>query len=221
MITSTKSAVDLKQDVLDEFDWDPLIESNEVGVQVDDGVVTLTGALENYTKKWAAERATFRVEGVRAVANDLTVHTKATRTDTDIAKAAAAGLEANMLIPHDQIDVTVNNGKVTLGGEVTWEYQRKGAAGSVRHLAGVRDVINLVRIKQPLPSAFDVKAGIERALVRAAEVDSDKIHVFTETGTVRLTGTVRSWAEKQAAASAAWRANGVTDVINELEIRLF
>jgi osmotically-inducible protein OsmY len=221
MIVSTKTAANLQHDILDEFDWDPLIESNEVGVQVDDGIITLTGTVESYTKKWAAERAAFRVAGVRAVANDLSVHTKATRTDTDIAKAAALALEANMLLPHDKIDVTVNNAKITLSGEVSWEYQRKGAAASVRHLAGVRDVINLVRIKQPLPSALDVKMGIERALVRAAEIDADMIHVFSENGTIRLTGKVRSWAEKQAAANAAWRAKGVTDVVNEIEIRLF
>jgi osmotically-inducible protein OsmY len=221
MTIAMETARDLKLDVLDEFDWDPLIDSSEVGVQVDDGVVTLTGTVATYSKKWAAERAAFRVAGVRAIANDLSVHTAATRTDTDIAKTAASALDANLLVPHDKIDISVNNGKITLSGEVNWEYQRKGADGSVRHLAGVRDVINLITIKKPMPSAFDVKLGIERALVRAAEVDSDKIHVFAENGTIRLTGTVRSWAEKQAAANAAWRAKGVTEVINEIDIRIY
>jgi osmotically-inducible protein OsmY len=221
MLTTTKTASDLKQDVLDEFDFDPLVEPNEVGVQVDEGVVTLTGTVQTLTKKWAAERAAFRVEGVRAVANDLSVHSKSSRNDTDIAKDAADALARNTLVPVGQIDVTVNNGKITLAGEVRWDFQRQAAAKSLRYLAGVRDVINLIQIK-PLPaSAYDVKQGIERALVRAAELDADRIHVFTENGSVRLTGTVRSWAERQAAADAAWRAPSVTSVTNEIDIRSY
>lgn len=219
MTTVTRAATKLKQDILDEFDFDPLIESNEIGVQVEDGIVTLTGTVESLAKKWAAEQAAFRIEGVRAVANDLAVHTKSMHSDTDIAQAAADALEANTLVPPDVIDISVKNGKITLSGEVSWDYQRKAAAKSVRYLPGVRDVINLVYVKQPMASAFDVKLGIERALVRAAELEADQIHVFTENGQVRLTGTVRTWAESQAATAAAWRSKGVTSVTNELEIR--
>ena len=219
MTTATRAATTLKQDILDEFDFDPLIESNEIGVQVEDGIVTLTGIVDNLAKKWSAEQAAFRIEGVRAVANDLVVHTKAMHSDTDIAKAAADALEANTIVPPDSIDITVKNGKITLTGEVSWDYQRKAAAQSVRYLPSVRDVINQVQVKQPMVSAFDVKLGIERALVRAAELEADQIHVFTEDGRVRLTGTVRTWTERQAAAAAAWRSRGVTSVTNEIEIR--
>ena len=221
MLTTSKTASNLQHDVLDEFDFDPLVEPNEVGVQVDDGVVTLTGTVDSFTKKWAAERAAFRVDGVRAVANDLSVPSKSTRTDTDMAKDAADALARNTLVPVGQIDITVNNGKISLAGEVSWDYQRRAAEHSLRHLAGVRDVTNLVHIKPHPASAYDVKQGIERALVRSAELDADRIHVFTENGSVRLTGTVRSWAERQAAADAAWRAPSVTSVTNEIDIRSY
>jgi osmotically-inducible protein OsmY len=219
MITASRVDTEIQRDVLEEFEWDPQIEPAEVGVQVDDGVVTLTGTIETYAKKVAAERAAQRVGGVRAVANDLSVKRAGARTDTDIAKAAADALKANSLIPTGVIDVTVNNGKVTLTGVVSWDYQRMAANGCVRYLAGVREVINLITIKQPMVSAFEIKTGIERALVRAAEIDAARIQVHSEDGHVRLAGTVRAWAEKQAAAEAAWKAKGVTGVTNEIEVR--
>ena len=128
-------------------------------------------------------------------------------------------MEANSLLPPGKIEVTVKNGKVTLTGEVTWEYQRTAASGTVTHLTGVRDVINLITIKQPRVSEFEVKIGIEQALVRAAEVDAARVLVHATDGTVHLTGTVRSWPEKQAAARAAWKAKGVTRVLNDIEVR--
>jgi osmotically-inducible protein OsmY len=219
MITLTKVDADIQQDVLEELSWDPAVEATEVGVEVDDGVVTLTGWVDSYAKKLAAERAAQRVEGVRAVADDLSVRTAGTWTDTDIAKSAANVLEANSVVPRDRIEVTVKNGKISLTGDVDWEYQRMAAANSVRHLAGVREVINLIIIKQPKVSESTVKGGIERALVRAAEVDAARIQVHSENGHVRLTGTVRSWPEKQAAADAAWKARGVTLVTNDIDVR--
>jgi osmotically-inducible protein OsmY len=211
---------DIQQDVLAELEWDPQVEPTEVGVEVDDGVVTLSGWVETYAKKLAAERAAQRVEGVRAVANDLAVKGAGTHTDTDVAKAAATAIEANAAVPRGAVEITVKNGKVTLTGEVAWEYQRAAAAAGVRYLAGVRDVINLITIKQPKVSAFEVKTGIEGALVRDAQVDADRIRVHAEDGHVRLTGTVRAWHEKQAAADAAWMAKGVTRVTNDIEVRL-
>jgi osmotically-inducible protein OsmY len=221
MATMIRTDRDIQSDVLDEFAWDPEVKASEVGVQVDDAVVTLTGDVESYAIKLAAAKAAQRVEGVRAVANELTVKSPLAHTDTDIAKAAASSLEANSAVPADAIEVTVQMGMVTLRGEVDWDYQRTAAVNSVRYLRGVRDVINLIRIKQPKVSATEVFAGIERALLRAAEIDADRIRVHTDDGHVTLTGTVRSWAEKQSAGNAAWRAKGVTDVTNNIEVRPF
>jgi osmotically-inducible protein OsmY len=219
MATKMWADRDIQQDVMDEFAWDPEVEVPDVGVEVDDGVVTLTGAVDHYLTKWAAERAAQRVSGVRAVANDLTVRGPLTHNDTDIAHDAARAMEANLSIPREAIDITVQNGKVTLAGKVPWAYQRLAAAESVRSLRGVRDVINLIQITQPTVSATEVSAGIERALRRAAELDANRIRVRVHDGQVTLSGTVRSWTEKEEAGWAAWRAKGVTDVTNSIEVR--
>jgi osmotically-inducible protein OsmY len=219
MATMMWTDTDVQQDVLDEFVWDPEVEAAEVGVEVDDGVVTLTGTVESYMVKMAAEKAAQRVDGVRAVANDLSVRGPLTHNDTDIAKAAADALEANFAVPPERVEVTVQNGKVTLRGEVDWAYQRNAAANSVRYLRGVRDVINLIQIKQPKVSAAEVQSGIERALLRAAELDADRIRVRTDDGHVTLTGAVRSLAEKQEATFGAWRAKGVTQVTNNIAVQ--
>lgn len=218
MAIMTKTDTSLQQDVLDEFMWDPEVEQTEVGVEVDDGVVTLSGTVDRYLVRLAAERAALRVDGVRAVANDITVRGPYTHNDTDIATAAANALEANTLIPKDRVDVTVQNGKVTLRGTLDWSYQATAAVSSVRSLRGVRDVINLIGIVQPSVSAAEVEAGIGGALVRAARIDADRIRVRTADGDVTLSGTVRSWAEKEEAGFAAWRAKGVTRVINDIQV---
>ncbi|HEU0116130.1 MAG TPA: BON domain-containing protein [Thermomicrobiales bacterium] len=210
---------DIQQDVLDEFAWDPEVDIPEVGVEVDDGVVTLTGTVDQYRTKLAAQRAAQRVSGVRAVANDLTVRGPLTHNDTDIAQDAARAIEANLSIPRGAVDIVVQNGKVTLTGQAPWAYQRVAAEESVRYLRGVRDVVNLIAVKSPQVSDAEVRAGIERALVRAAELDADRIRVRAQGGQVTLSGTTRTWTEKQEAGRAAWRARGVDDVVNEIEIR--
>ena len=218
MATMIRADSTIHQDILDEFLWDPEVEPTEIGVQVDDGVVTLTGTIDRYVTKLAAERAVQRIDGVRAVANDLSVRGPLTHNDTDIARVAAQVLETNDLLPRGGIEVSVNNGKIRLSGEVPWDYQRIAASNSLRYLAGVRDVINLIRVKQPPVSTTEVKAGIERALVRNAEVDADRINVQSSEGHVTLSGTVSSWPEKQEAGFAAWRARGVSAVTNNLRV---
>jgi osmotically-inducible protein OsmY len=204
---------------MDELYWDPAVDATEVGVAVDDGVVILTGWVDAYMTKLAAEAAAQRIDGVRAVANEIVVKAKGSRTDADIAKMVANALEANSAAPRAGIEISVKNGEVRLTGEVNSAFQRTAVADSIRYLPGVRDVINLVTIRPPAASVTDIKTGIERALVRSAEVDAHRIHVQTEDGRVRLTGTVRSWPEKLEAALAAWRAHGVTRVENEIHVQ--
>ena len=205
-------------DILEELDWDPELSAKGVGVQVDDGVVTLTGKVDRFHERLAAEEAAFRIQGVRAVANELSVKGPGVRDDTDLAKAAAAAIEANSLVPAGKIDITVKNGKITLAGEVNWNYQKSAANNAVRHLPGVRDVINLVHVMQPSVSATEIGGNIERALVRRAELDANQIRIHVEGGQVTLTGTVRSLAEKREAGLAVWRAKGVQQVTNQLEV---
>jgi osmotically-inducible protein OsmY len=221
MITSLKTDAEIQQDVMDEIDWDPEVEVTDVGVEVDEGVVTLTGRVEHYATKTASERAAFRVDGVRAVANDIEIRPfwSKERTDTDIAMAASNVIQNNTTIPVDAIHIKVANHWVTLTGEVNWDYQRRAAENAVKRIHGVLGVMNSITVKQPVASASDVRTGIERALVRSAETDAGRITVNVTDGHVTLSGAVRSWAEKQEAEEVAWKAKGVTRVTDHIQIR--
>lgn len=208
---------EIQQDVLDELDWDPEVEVRDVGVTVHDGVVTLTGTVESFLKKWAAERAALRVEGVRAVVNHIEVVPRGlgVRTDEDIARAVANALEENPAIPAGPIKVRVEEGLVTLEGEVDWHYQRREAEESACRISGVKSVINLLTVRQPTVVPETISQQIEQAFIRHAELDAENIQVrVDEGGHVVLSGTVRSWAERKEAEEAAWRAPGVTKVTN-------
>jgi osmotically-inducible protein OsmY len=221
MAITIKTDVDLQRDVLEELDWDPEVEASDVGIEVDDGIVTLTGTVEHYATKLAAERATFRVDGVRAVANDIQVRLPGSteRSDTDLAATAANVIEHNTTIPVGAIDIRVANHWVTLLGTVDWDYQRRAAEKAVKRIRGVAGVLNSIVVKQPVVSAHEIRDGIERALVRSAEIDANRINVEVEDGHVILTGTVRSWAERQEAHMAVWRSRGVTSLTNKIVIR--
>jgi osmotically-inducible protein OsmY len=209
----------IQNDVLSELKWDARVQPNEIGVIVKDGVVTLTGWVDSYTKKWAAEEAAHRVRGVKAVANEIEVRlpSASERTDADIAAAVARALEWDAFIPLDRLDVTVAQGWVTLKGEVEWQYQKQDAERVVRRLTGVKGVTNLITVK-PRITPSELKEKIEQALVRSAETDAERITVEVEGSKVILKGTVRSWAEREEAARVAWLAPGVTSVENRITL---
>ena len=217
----TRTDAQIQSDVLAELKWDARVMPNEIGVTVKDGVVTLTGWVDSYTKRWVAGEAAHRVRGVKAVANDIEVRLSsgAERNDTDIAAAAARALEWDAFVPVDKIDVTVSKGWVTLKGEVEWQYQKQDAELAVGRLAGVKGVTNLIIVK-PRLTPSELKAKIEQALVRSAELDAKRITVDVVGSKVTLKGTVRSWAEKQEAERQAWLAPGVTSVDNRITIEL-
>jgi osmotically-inducible protein OsmY len=219
MAVGTRTDEDIQRDVLDELKWDSHVQVNEVGVVVKDGIVTLTGWVDSYLKKLAAENAAHRVPGVNAVANDIEVRLpgSAERTDADLAKAVLDALRWDAAIPAGKLDVTVSQGWVTLRGEVEFGFEKRDAERVVQRLSGVKGVTNLIIVRShPLPS--DLKQNIEKALVRNAETDAQRITVEMQGSKVILRGTVRSYAEKKAAEDTAWSAPGVTDVENRIVI---
>ena len=220
VMTEARTDQEIQRLVLDELKWDARVQPNEIGVAVKDGIVTLTGWVDSYTKKWAAEEAAHRVKGVRAVANDIEVRipTMAERTDADIAGAVTRAIEWDAMVPTDKVKVTVSKGWVTLEGAVEWQFEKEAAERAARRITGVRGVTNLIRVQPSTPSPTDIKQRIEAALLRDAETDAQRIQVEVNGSTVTLRGTVRSYAEKQEAARVAWSAPGVKAVENHIQV---
>ncbi len=194
------------------------IRPTEIGVTVKDGVVTLVGTVESYTKKWTAEEIALRVSGVKAVVNKLDVKLAPAneRTDEDIARAAQQTLEYAWDVPAT-VKLSVDKGWITLRGEVEWNFEREAAERKVRDIIGVKGVINLIEVK-PAARPEDVKRRIEDALVRTAETDAKNIKVDVQDGRVVLKGNVHSWYEKEEAKREAWLAPGVREVVDQLAV---
>ena len=213
-----KTDAQLQKDVMDEIKWEPSVTAPEIGVSAINGVVTLNGTVPTYAEKWAAERAAQRVEGVRAIADEIQIEPVGihAKSDAEIAAIAISSLNAHVWVPTD-VQVTVQNGWVTLKGEVNWEFQQKAATDSVRFLAGVKGVENAITVK-PMARPQAIKDAIEKALVRNAEINAANVNVVATAGAVTLSGSVRSWSEKYQAGSAAWNAPGVDSVRNDLNV---
>lgn len=212
---------DIRQHVLDELAADPAIGVSAVNVEVDDGVVSLSGAAESFAQKWAAERAAFRVRGVRAVADDVTVSPFGAdmRSDSDIARAVAYALERDSAVPDERIRISVAEGKVTLEGQVDWHFQQQQAVHAAGRVRGVSTVIDHLTVMLIPVSSFTIADQIRQILFRSPELDAEHIYVEMADGQVTLTGTVGTRAESHEAADIVWSTPGVTGLVNMLVVK--
>jgi osmotically-inducible protein OsmY len=215
--TTLRMDEDVRADVIREFKWDPQITSQDIGGSLKDGVVTLYGFVSSYMEKDAAERAAKRVKGVRAVANDLEIKPSFIRTDPEIARDILQNMGNHIFLPEHKIKVTVRDGSVTLEGAVDWRYQKKLAEDSAKAVRGVMKIHNKIAVK-PVVSSVNLRNTIEEALKRNAAIDARGVKVQTDGAHVKLSGKVRSWAEKEEADQAAWCAPGVWSVDNQIEV---
>ena len=216
-----KTDLELQKDIMEELKWQPLLKSSDIGIYVNDGIVTLNGFVDSYSKKRLAESVVFRMKGVKAVAEEITVRfdTDIKNSDTEIAEASIIALKTNSLIPQDKIKITVEDGWITTKGEVEWLYEKEAVRQALENILGVRGVSNLVTIYPKVTfNVNEIKKKISAAFHRSATIDSNNIVIEVVANKVIISGIVQSYAEKLDAEHSAWNAPGVTVVENNLEV---
>jgi len=215
-----KTDTQLMSDVQAELDWDSSVDNRDIVIAVKDGIVTLAGHVGSFVDKWSAEKCVKGVAGVRAVANEIEVKIGATgqRSDREIAQAAVSMLKSNVSVPASDIKVIVDDGRLTLEGNVSLWHQKNAAENAVRNLWGVKGIVNNIDIKAKVYPG-DVKGRIRQSFKRHANLDADKVQVAVADSTVTLAGEVSSWHEREDAELAAWSAPGVARVQNTLSVR--
>jgi osmotically-inducible protein OsmY len=216
-----KTDIQIQKDVMEELKWQPFLKASDIGVAVKNGIVTLSGQVDSYAKKIVAEKATKKVAGVKAIAEDIQIGVSPvlSKTDTEIAEAVVNALKWHTAVQQEKIKIKVENGIVKLEGGVDWEFQRNNAEVAIENLIGVRSVINMITVK-PKITAFDIQQKVSSAFHRSATIDAEKITAEVTGSRVTLRGTVRSLAEKEDAETAAWNAPGIISVNNDLEIEV-
>ncbi|OXA68252.1 ornithine aminotransferase [Flavobacterium aquidurense] len=209
----------LREEVVEAIKWEPLLSSNEIDVSVQDGIVTLGGTVDNYTQKREAEQAVKNIAGVKAIVDDMKVDLffSAIKSDTDIASSVIKALRENWAVPDHRIQVTVENGWVTLEGILHWNFQRRAADNAIRYLPGVRGVIDQIKIEAEIKNELG-KEIVEKALSRSWILDVNNIKVRVEGKTIYLSGIVDSLFQKEEAERIAWNTPGVWYVDNELVV---
>jgi osmotically-inducible protein OsmY len=214
-----KNNAELQTDVQNAIKWEPLLNAAEIGVTAKDGVVSLTGVVDSYAKKMEAENAAKKVIGVKALVEKIEVKFPSTwsKTNAEIANEVLSALKSNWSVPKDKVTVKVEDGWVTLEGELPWNYQKEAAKSAVNYLMGVKGVTNNIKIKSGSHDAIE-KKDVEDAIRRSWSVDDSDINVSVSGTTVTLTGTVNSWYQKEEAARIAWNTPGIWHVKNELEV---
>lgn len=214
-----KTDSQVQQDVHTELKWEPAVDATRIGVEVTDGIVTLAGHVDSYAEKWAAERAAQRVAGVSGLAVEIEVRLPGTsrREDADIARSAENVLAWSSFLPSDCVKVMVEDGWVTLTGQVAWDFERRGAASSIRQLLGVTGVSDQITLK-PKEVTSVVKADIEAAIRRRVHQDAQMIFVDVKGTEVTLSGTSHSWSARDLASDAAWSAPGVRQVVDNIVV---
>jgi len=214
-----KSDIEIQKDVIEQLKWEPFLNAAQIGVAVKNGIVTLSGQVDAYSKKILAEKTTKKVAGVKAIAEDIQVGISPVykKTDTEIAETVVNALKWHTMIPDEKIKVSVEEGNVKLEGDVEWEYQRNQAKTAVENLTGVRFVTNLVAVK-PKITPYELQQKINSSFQRSANIDSARITAEVLGSKITLRGKVRSFAEKEDAENAVWSAPGVVSVENKLLI---
>jgi osmotically-inducible protein OsmY len=211
----------LSSDVVAELVWDPAIDNAAITVSARNHAITLGGATSSYNSKWEAESAAFRVLGVQSVTNKITVDPRlaGARPDADIAQDIRTALALDLAVPMNTISVSVTDGFATLSGNVDWNYQRAAADVDARRVRGVLGVVDEMLVRQPPATASEISDSIMRAFSRDAELYDDNVKVTTSgDGTVTLSGNVATWYERDLAEDTAWRARGVTEVIDDIAV---